>query len=62
MAGARDVVGIEISAGGAIVRGCGGFGGGEVVILCLYVDDILIFENNETTIKDVKTFCLITLR
>jgi hypothetical protein len=32
------------------------FGGGEGVILCLYVDDILIFGNNENVIKKVKYF------
>jgi hypothetical protein len=32
------------------------FGGGEGVILCLYVDDILIFGNNENVIKEVKDF------
>jgi hypothetical protein len=32
------------------------FGGGEGVILCLYVDDILIFGNNENMIKEVKDF------
>jgi hypothetical protein len=37
------------------------FGGGEGVILRLYVDDILIFSNNENVIKEVKD-CLIILR
>jgi hypothetical protein len=32
------------------------YGGGEGVILCLYVDDILIFENNINMIKEVKDF------
>jgi hypothetical protein len=32
------------------------FDGGECVILCLYVDDILIFGNNENVIKEVKNF------
>jgi hypothetical protein len=32
------------------------FGGGESVILCLYVDYILIFGNNENVIKEVKDF------
>jgi hypothetical protein len=31
-------------------------GGGEGVILCLYVDDILIFETSLTVIKEVKEF------
>jgi ATP-binding cassette subfamily B (MDR/TAP) protein 1 len=31
-------------------------GGGEGVILCLYVDDILIFGNNINVIKEVKDF------
>jgi hypothetical protein len=31
-------------------------GGGEGVILCLYVDDILIFENNINVIKEVRLF------
>ena len=35
------------------------YGGREGVILCLYVDDILIFENNINEIKEVKTFCLV---
>jgi hypothetical protein len=30
------------------------FGGGEGVILCLYVDGIIIFGNNENVIKEVK--------
>jgi hypothetical protein len=30
--------------------------GGEGVILCLYVDDILIFRNNINVIKEVKDF------
>ena len=32
------------------------FGGGNGVILCLYVDDILIFGNNVDVIKEVKNF------
>jgi hypothetical protein len=32
------------------------FGGGEGVILCLYVDNIVIFGNNENVIKEVKDF------
>jgi hypothetical protein len=32
------------------------FGGGEGVILCLYVNDIPIFGNNENVIKEVKDF------
>jgi hypothetical protein len=32
------------------------FGGGEGVILCLYVDDILIFGTSLNVIKDVKEF------
>ena len=32
------------------------FGGGDGVILCLYVDDILIFGNNLNVIKEVKEF------
>jgi hypothetical protein len=32
------------------------YGGGNGVILCLYVDDILIFENNIEVIKEVKEF------
>jgi hypothetical protein len=32
------------------------YGGGESVILCLYVDDILIFETNIDAINEVKTF------
>jgi hypothetical protein len=31
-------------------------GGGESVILCLYVDDILTFETNIDTINEVKSF------
>lgn len=31
-------------------------GGGESVILCFYVDDILIFGRNTIVIKDVKSF------
>ena len=33
-----------------------GGGGGDGVILCLYVDDILIFGNNLNVIKEVKEF------
>jgi hypothetical protein len=32
------------------------FGGGEGMILCLYVDDILIFGKNDNVIKGVKDF------
>ena len=32
------------------------FGGGNGVILCLYVDDILIFGNNVEVINEVKNF------
>jgi hypothetical protein len=32
------------------------FGGGEGVILCLYVDDILIFGTRLNVIKEVKDF------
>jgi hypothetical protein len=32
------------------------FGGGERVILCLYVDDILIFGTSLNVIKEVKDF------
>jgi hypothetical protein len=32
------------------------YGGGNGVILCLYVDDILIFGNNVDVIKEVKDF------
>jgi hypothetical protein len=32
------------------------YDGEESVILCLYVDDILIFENNINVIKEVKDF------
>ena len=32
------------------------FGGGEGVILCLYVDDILIFGTNLNVIEEVKNF------
>jgi hypothetical protein len=32
------------------------YGRGEGVILCLYVDDILIFGNNINVIKEVKDF------
>jgi hypothetical protein len=38
------------------------FGGDEGVILCLYVDDILIFGTSLNVIKEVKEFCLKTLR
>jgi hypothetical protein len=31
-------------------------GGGQGVILCLYVDDILIFETRLDVINEVKTF------
>jgi hypothetical protein len=32
------------------------YGGGNGVILCLYMDDILIFGNNIDVIKEVKDF------
>ena len=32
------------------------YGGGDGVILCLYVDDILIFGNNINVIEEVKDF------
>jgi hypothetical protein len=32
------------------------YGGGEGVILCLYVDDILIFGTSLNAIKEVKEF------
>jgi hypothetical protein len=32
------------------------FGGGEGVVLCLYVDDILILRTNISVINDVKSF------
>ena len=32
------------------------FGGGNGIILCLYVDDILIFGNNVEVINEVKNF------
>jgi hypothetical protein len=32
------------------------YGGGNDVILCLYVDDILIFDNNIDVIKEGKDF------
>ena len=32
------------------------YGGGEGVIMCLYVDDILIFGANLKVIEEVKTF------
>ena len=32
------------------------YGGGARVILCLYVDDILIFGTNIDVINDVKSF------
>jgi hypothetical protein len=35
---------------------CYRFGGGEGVILCLYVDDILIFGTSLNVIKEVKEF------
>jgi hypothetical protein len=33
-----------------------GFGGGEGVIICLYVIDILIFGTNINVINDIKSF------
>ena len=38
------------------------YGGGEGVILCLYVDDILIFETSLNVLRRLKTVCLIILR
>ena len=38
------------------------FGGAEGVILCLYVDDILIFGTSLNVIKEVKEFYLKVLR
>ena len=39
------------------------YDGGEGIILCLYVDNILIFGNNINVIKEVKDFfCLIILK
>ena len=35
---------------------CYRYGGGEGVILCLYVDGILIFRNNVNVIKEMKEF------
>jgi hypothetical protein len=32
------------------------YGGGDSVILCLYVNDILIFGNNINVIEEVKGF------
>ena len=32
------------------------YGGGEGVILCLYVDDILIFGTSTTVIDEIKSF------
>ena len=32
------------------------FGGGQGVIMCLYVDDILIFGTNLNVIQEVKNF------
>ena len=32
------------------------FGGGQGVIMCLYVDDILIFGTNLNVIEEVKSF------
>ena len=37
-------------------------GGGEEVMLCLYVDDILIFGTNLKVIKQVKDFLSLVLR
>jgi hypothetical protein len=34
------------------------FGGGNSVILCFYVDDILIFGNNIDVIQEVKDFSI----
>ena len=38
------------------------YGEGEGVILCLYVDDIVIFETSLNVIKEIKYCCLIILR
>ena len=38
------------------------YGGGKGVILCLYVDDILIFGTNLELIKEVKDFYIDVLR
>jgi hypothetical protein len=38
------------------------YGRGEGVILCLYVDDILIFGTNLDVIRGLTNFCLIILR
>jgi hypothetical protein len=38
------------------------YSGGKGVILCLYVDDILILETSLDVIKKQKTFCLIILK
>jgi len=38
------------------------YGEGDTVILCLYVDDILIFGNNFNVIKEVKDFLSNNLR
>ena len=38
------------------------YDGDEGVILCLYVDDILIFETSLNVLRRLKTFCLIILR
>ena len=38
------------------------YGGGEGVILCLYVDDILIFGSSLKVIEEVKDFYLIILK
>jgi len=32
------------------------YGGGEGAILCLYIDDILIFATNTAVINEIKTF------
>jgi hypothetical protein len=38
------------------------YGGGEGVILCLFVDDILILGTSLDVIKKQKTFCVIILK
>jgi hypothetical protein len=38
------------------------YGGGEGVILCLYVDDILVLGMSLDVIKEQKTLCLIILK
>jgi hypothetical protein len=38
------------------------YGGSEGLILCLYVDDILILGTSLDVIKETKDFCLIILK